>query len=416
MFKLFSEKLKNKSVIFSEKWFPEDMMSRSVMIRKYVFLSLSIMLVVMGTLNVIADEGMLAGFTLCLSVVFFISYLLMAFFHRYKSACWLVTVSIVIVFSFFVILGTKSGYGIYCLMLIPLIGFFVLGFTEGLIATLYFLFLLIVFFWTPAKGILQYAYSKSFLINFPLIYGCAAITGIIAAINVLLFDYKECHEKSLLKDAIIKKTKEIEKMELENLIFVEKIIDAKDSSTCSHSERVAVYAATISNELGWNSEEQTRLYIAGIVHDIGKIGISDDIIKKPGKLTEAEYAQVKQHVIIGFNILNNLSYMGNIADTVRHHHERYDGNGYPDQLNGKGISLSARIINICDSVDAMHSNRIYRKAMSNNEIIAEIKLNEAKQFDPVLCKIMLKLISQGMLEKSTDILLKNTSVNTSFLN
>lgn len=172
-------------------------------------------------------------------------------------------------------------------------------------------------------------------------------------------------------------------------------IDAKDTYTNGHSIRVAAYSLEIAKKLKLSKEEQERIYYIALLHDIGKIGIADEILNKPGKLTEEERKIIMSHPTIGGEILKDFSSLPGISEGARYHHERYDGQGYNEGLSGEGIPFFARIICVADSYDAMSSARCYRKSMDSDKIIEELKRCSGTQFDPDVVKIMLELIEEG---------------------
>jgi len=159
-------------------------------------------------------------------------------------------------------------------------------------------------------------------------------------------------------------------------------IDAKDPYTSGHSERVARIAVRLAQELGMPPQKRGDLYLAGLLHDVGKIGIDDNLLKKAGPLTDQEYHKVQEHVEIGVTILRNLRKLRHILPGVRHHHECLDGSGYPDRLEGETIPLEARILAVADSFDAMSSNRPYRKRLSPLQIDEIFRKGRGVQWDP----------------------------------
>ncbi|TIH19799.1 HD-GYP domain-containing protein [Marinifilum sp. JC120] len=171
-------------------------------------------------------------------------------------------------------------------------------------------------------------------------------------------------------------------------------IDAKDHYTCSHSEEVAVVAQALGVQLKMNDRECELLHIAGHLHDIGKIGLPDSILKKEGRLTDAEYELVKQHPAIGADIVKpvaSVSGLDRITGIILHHHERYDGGGYPQGLAGDQIPFGARVIAVADTLSAMASNRPYREAIEFEKIVEEIKSCSRSQFDPVVVNAFLNI-------------------------
>jgi len=186
----------------------------------------------------------------------------------------------------------------------------------------------------------------------------------------------------------------------ETIISIANAVEARDKRTGRHSFRVAVYSMLIAAELGFDDEELENIRQIGLLHDIGKIGVPDSILNKPSRLTEEEYAIMKTHVDIGGEILKDFSYIKNVADGAKYHHERYDGKGYNAGLKGEEIPLTARIIGIADAFDAMTSNRVYRNSMKMEDVIEELKRGKGTQFDPALVDIMLELVNSGRLDVS----------------
>jgi putative two-component system response regulator len=171
-------------------------------------------------------------------------------------------------------------------------------------------------------------------------------------------------------------------------------IDAKDKYTNGHSGRVAEYAEMIAKRCGYTDEHLNSLYIMGLVHDVGKIGIPDAVINKPGKLTEEEYEMIKTHSVLGAKILGTIQGMPSLHTGARWHHERYDGTGYPDGLAGEKIPEEARIIAVADAYDAMTSRRSYRDALPREKVREEIEKGSGTQFDPRFASVMLELMDE----------------------
>lgn len=200
------------------------------------------------------------------------------------------------------------------------------------------------------------------------------------------------------KKELAKRKRQLEKVSLQMIQTLSTTIEAKDEYARGHSHRVAEYAALIAGELGWSSEEIMNLKYAAHLHDIGKIGIPDMLLNKPARLTPEEYSVIKEHTVIGAEILKNISLIPHVAEVARSHHEHYDGTGYPDGLAGEDIPLSARIVAIADSYDAMNSRRIYRNALPPEKIFEEIENNRGIQFDPELADIFLKLLCDDRVQ------------------
>lgn len=197
-----------------------------------------------------------------------------------------------------------------------------------------------------------------------------------------------------LETLVFEKTRENEELFLHVVESLADAIDAKDNYTKGHSGRVAQYAKEIAQRYGYDEKQQELIFMMGLLHDVGKIGVPDEVINKPGKLTDEEFNRIKVHPVIGHKILSNIRKMPELADGARCHHERYDGNGYPEGLSGENIPEKARIIAVADAYDAMTSNRSYRGVLPQEKVRAEIEKGKGSQFDPRFADIMLEMIDQ----------------------
>ena len=193
-----------------------------------------------------------------------------------------------------------------------------------------------------------------------------------------------------------KRREKIEKLTHEIMQSLANTIDAKDKYTNGHSQRVAEYSREIAKRAGKSEQEQEDIYYMGLLHDIGKIGIPDDIINKSGGLTDEEFDIIQNHPVIGAEILKDIHEIPGIDTGARWHHEKYDGSGYPDHLKGEEIPEIARLIGVADTYDAMASKRSYRDVMPQEKVYEEIKKGIGTQFDPVFAKIMLEMMDEDI--------------------
>lgn len=196
-----------------------------------------------------------------------------------------------------------------------------------------------------------------------------------------------------INDELIESKEKLEKAYLESIETLRYTVEAKDRYTHGHSDRVSAYSVLIGKKLGLSNEDLNTLKIGGLFHDIGKIGISDAILLKNGKLTDAEYSEIKNHPVIGKNILSNAAIFENIIPIVLYHHERYDGKGYPYGLQDSSIPFLARIVSVADSFDAMTSRRSYRGELDLEYVKNEFKTKSGTQFDPVIAQIFLDILN-----------------------
>ena len=218
--------------------------------------------------------------------------------------------------------------------------------------------------------------------------------------NVLILRVRHTVELSRLQlnleQEVAKKTKEMESLFLHVVQSLADAIDAKDTYTNGHSDRVARYAREIAKRYGYSSSDQDNIYIMGILHDVGKIGVPDAVINKPAKLTDDEFALIKNHPVMGARILKNIKELPKLFTGARWHHERFGGGGYPDGLTGADIPEEARIIAVADAYDAMTSRRSYRDPLPQAAVRAEIEKGAGVQFDPAFAKIMIEMIDEDV--------------------
>lgn len=194
--------------------------------------------------------------------------------------------------------------------------------------------------------------------------------------------------------AIEDKNKEIQHVTLEAISTIANIIDAKDEYTKGHSQRVAEYAVELARRLGYSEDALHNVHFIALLHDIGKIGIPDSVLKKASELSDEEYEIMKQHVDIGNRILHDSTVIENLSQGVKYHHERYDGSGYSEGLKGKEIPEIARIICLADAYDAMTSNRVYRPRLTDEQAINELITNSGTQFDPDMVRTFVQFLEE----------------------
>ena len=202
-------------------------------------------------------------------------------------------------------------------------------------------------------------------------------------------------ELSLANREIASASQSIRQLNDELFLTLSKIIDARDPHAAGHAARAANHATAIAAELGWPAERVEHIRQAGLLHDIGKLGISEQILHKPARLDDQEYAIIKTHAALGAEFLETCHGLRHLAPFIKHHHERWDGDGYPDGLHGEQIPPEARILAVCDAVDAMASDRPYHQATPLAEIVAELERCAGTQFDPVAVQTFVRVVERG---------------------
>ena len=219
------------------------------------------------------------------------------------------------------------------------------------------------------------------------IYAALVLLFVFAAIVLIVQNIKSARANELA-------AKKSHEQSIETIESLVRAVDAKDSYTNGHSVRVATYTKQISKLLGYKDDQADTMYYTALLHDVGKIGVDDAILRKPGKLTDEEFAAIKAHTTIGAQILSRIMSMPDLKNGALYHHERWDGKGYPKGLKGEEIPEAARIIAVADAYDAMTSNRSYRKALSQARVRDEIANGIGRQFWPPAARAMLKMIDQ----------------------
>lgn len=206
---------------------------------------------------------------------------------------------------------------------------------------------------------------------------------------------KQMEEIKRINDKLSESNDKLEKAYLEMVETLRFAVEAKDTYTRGHSDRVSEYSVLIGQKLGLTEDQIKTLRIGGLFHDIGKIGIPDSILLKPSKLSDDEYSQIKNHPAIGAHILGSADIFKDIIPIVKHHHEKYDGTGYPGMLKGEEIPYLARIAAVADTFDAMTSRRSYRGPIDIEHVKDEIKRCEGTQFDPQVAEVFLNILNNN---------------------
>ena len=301
------------------------------------------------------------------------------------------------------VLFVNNQFAFLWTLLVPMAACYLLGIHVGYGLTAYFQLLFTVLFYTPLRQYVAGHYSEILLSRFPLLY---FFNGLITVF--VMYEYHKSvlfaidhadrlHEEVERQTGVaVERARKIERVSYEVVEALAKAVDAKDKYTNGHSFRVAAYADALAIRLGWSEEERALLKREALLHDVGKIGIPDAVLNKPGRLTDEEFAAIKSHTTIGEEILSGLEDLTDVADVAMHHHERYDGKGYPTGLSGTNISDHARVVAIADAYDAMSSDRIYRKALPPDFIRGELVRQRGSQFDPDFVDAFLHVIDDGV--------------------
>jgi len=315
----------------------------------------------------------------------------------------LIAIATAIMCTMYTIKGTSEGFAILWTMLLPITIMYFLNVRFGIYLSVYFELLFIVCFLTPLKANIT-GYSELFMSRYPLLYLCVIVIDSIAMIQYHNNTLEQFEYEDRLHEEVARQTRkanerseQISEMSLQMIQTLANAIDAKDTYTKEHSYRVSKYSVCLARALGWSEKRIDQLRYDAMVHDIGKIGIPDQVLNKRGRLTEEEFELIKSHTIMGYQIFENATAFPTAKLVVRHHHERYDGTGYPDKKAGEEIPENARIVGIADAFDAMSTDRVYRKALPFEKIREELINGSGTQFDPNYVEIFIKLLDEGSL-------------------
>ncbi len=394
----FRRYIRETKEIIGTREYQREMLGQNIKIMRLVSLALALITFLTSTLNIVQQRFPMFITTFIFAIIFTIGFFLGFNEKNGKLMAIGASILIIFIFSYYTLTGGNDGFAILWILLAPMGAMFILGLGYGLRMTTYFQVFLMLFFWTPLKIYVEDYYSSMFLVRFPILYAASAVISFAAITELNKMSLREQMHRAELEQAVKEEREKVSALSLQTILSISNAVDAKDNYTQQHSARVAQYACMIAGKLNWKENEIADLHTIAMLHDIGKIGVSDNLLKKPGSLTAGEYEEMKRHTAIGSEILKDLSFVKNIDKGARFHHERYDGTGYPMQLKGEEIPIEARIIGIADAFDAMNSNRVYREKCDNDYIIEELNKGRMKQFDPNLVDIIIELMNEGQLE------------------
>ena len=316
-----------------------------------------------------------------------------------EAAAVIPTTFCAIVFTIYTIFGLGQGTAMLWSILMPIGMCYFVSVKYGILLSSYYSLLFLVVFYTPLQARMAQYYSEAFMMRFPLLFLTLTLFTAIAMIqyhrvSLVELDYQDELSREVEEQTRVanERADSLETLSREIVQTLAVTIDAKDRYTNGHSFRVARYSVALAEKIGWDLSEVRILGTEGLLHDIGKIGIPDAVLNKPGRLTDEEFTIIKSHTVVGDKILGHSGSLTDAAKVARHHHERYDGRGYPDHLRGEEIPLHARLVAIADAYDAMRSDRIYRKGLAPDVIRGEMIKGRGTQFDPELLDHFLELM------------------------
>lgn len=354
---------------------------------------------VMSIMNAFKASWLMLISTVVLSVIFFVCCLICLIRYNHRIMACILGCTIIGLFSFYLIIGGNAGFSIDWILLVPVAYTTLFGVRAGLLVGGYFWIFIFVCLWSPVNNLLPYTYPDEVKMRFPILYTCGFLLAIVIGVRRKKMQIDQMKYELHLSNAVATERGRVERISLDAVSSICHALDARDPYTKKHSDHVAEYSQMIAKSCGWDDKKLELLVRAAKVHDLGKIGTPDAILKKSGPLDEEEFSIMKQHVAVGAQIAAEFISMPELAVGAQYHHERYDGKGYLDGLKGDEIPIEGRIIGIADAIDAMSSDRIYRKKRSKESLIKELNNGAGLQFDPKMVEVALNLIENGMIEE-----------------
>ena len=365
---------------------------------------ISIIPIIMSIMNFTQSKVTMGISTVVMVILLWIASLVCGAFRNRELTTFILAAVSVIMFSLYTINGQNEGFAVLWTLIAPITLMFFANVRLGIAVGIYFQLLMIVLFYTPLRVYVSEYYTDTFMLRFPVLYACYMLSTSAAMIQYHVSTLYQINYEEKLVSEVESKTRDIElhrkRLEImseQTITCLARTIDAKDNYTNGHSFRVSEYAERLGHALRLSEEDCSALRYEGLLHDIGKISVPDNVLNKKGKLTDDEYSTIKNHTSAGYFILQSTTAIPGAAITAKYHHERWDGKGYPEGLSGENIPLHARILALADAYDAMTSNRVYRNALTDDTVIKELENGCGTQFDPKLCDLFVKLVKSGKI-------------------
>ena len=363
-----------------------------------VMLIFVVVMLLIDIQNLKLGEYVIASITFVVAVVSIFAILALDHSDKIYRICMAAVIAFLILAVPISLYGSNKGFSMMWYFLVPIISIILLGMPFGIQVSVGFGLYVTAMFYTPLKELLIYDYPKYYLFYYPLFYWSFFV--IVVVIDIFYKRYQmnqEENEKELEKDVAIA-LEDRKKLMIDAVTAISQMLDAKDGYTQQHSKRVAEYSLMIAKSMNKFSDKDYKIiYRSALLHDIGKIAVPDMILNKPGRLTDEEYNIMRKHTVWGGEILKDLEFLPDADKGAIYHHERIDGKGYPYGIKADELPELVRIISAADSLDAMSSNRCYRKQCDKQYIIDEFKKGAGRQFDNEVAHIVISLIEKGEL-------------------
>lgn len=342
----------------------------------------------------------IGGVTLAVAVMSIVLVIVLKYIKNVYRICQAAVVVFFILAVIISIVGANDGFALLWFLLLPVITLVLLGMPFGAPACIFFGLYITVLFWTPLNNMLIYNYTRDYLFYYPIFYWGFCLLVVVMDIFYKLYQIRQADNEKNLETEVLEAVEGTKKLMIDAVTAISQMLDEKDGYTQEHSKRVAEYSKLIARNLKaheFTDEEISLIYRSAFLHDIGKIAVPDAVLNKPARLTDEEYGIMKNHTVWGGQILSGLEFLPQADIGAVYHHERYDGKGYPYGIKGEELPWMVRIISAADSLDAMNSNRCYRKHCDKDYIIGEFEKGAGTQFDKSVAETVITLIEEGRI-------------------
>ena len=322
------------------------------------------------------------------------------YFKNVYRVCRIAAVILLVLAVPIIFMGANDGFSLLWYLLLPVITLILLGMKFGVpVCVIYGLYITISF-WTPLGNIFNYDYGRDYRFFYPVFYWGFCLVVITVDIFYKNYQMRQADDEHELEKEVQSAVAGTKVLMINSVTAISRMLDEKDGYTQQHSKRVAQYSELIAQNMKsrtYTKEEIDIIYRSALLHDIGKIAVPDAVLNKPSRLTDGEYELMKKHTIWGKEILAGLEFLPQADIGAAYHHERFDGKGYPYGIKGDKIPDIVRIISAADSLDAMSSNRCYRRHCDKDYIISEFEKGAGTQFDADVAQVVVGLIKEGRI-------------------
>lgn len=360
----------------------------------------AIVMILIDVENIRLGKYIIGAATFFAAVVSLVAVWALDYFKNVYRVCRIAAVILLVLAVPIIFMGANDGFSLLWYLLLPVITLILLGMKFGVpVCVIYGLYITISF-WTPLGNIFNYDYGRDYRFFYPVFYWGFCLVVITVDIFYKNYQMRQADDEHELEKEVQSAVAGTKVLMINSVTAISRMLDEKDGYTQQHSKRVAQYSELIAQNMKsrtYTKEEIDIIYRSALLHDIGKIAVPDAVLNKPSRLTDGEYELMKKHTIWGKEILAGLEFLPQADMGAAYHHERFDGKGYPYGLKGDKIPDIVRIISAADSLDAMSSNRCYRRHCDKDYIISEFEKGAGTQFDADVAQVVIGLIKEGRI-------------------